>query len=98
MKLGDWGFCKEEVIICTNITSGVEKLIVWQKSLATYREGDAVYIELNTRSTDMIGNGEGVAVGVQGGVTNGVANVLWNKILRRVKTKMGKNTVVKNST
>ena len=38
--------------------------------------------------------GVGCATGVQGGVTNGVGNVLWHKILRKVKTRKGKNTVV----
>ena len=84
--------------ICANIAAGVEKLIVCHKALTTYREGDAVYIEFKTGSPDMLSNWEGGAIGVQGCVTNGVANVLLHKILRRVKTKNGQNTVVHTST
>ena len=38
------GFSEEEVSSCANITSTVEKIIVWQKVLHTYIEGDGVYI------------------------------------------------------
>ena len=40
--------------ICNNITDAVEKLIVWHKYLTTYREGDAVYIEVSTGHPDML--------------------------------------------
>ena len=49
---------------------------MWHKALPTYIEGDAVYIEFNTGSTDMVGNGEGGAIGLQVGVTNCVADML----------------------
>ena len=49
------GFIEEEVIRCANITAAVERLIVWHKSLPTYREGDAVYIEFKTGHPDMVG-------------------------------------------
>ena len=39
---------------CENITSAVEKLIVWHKVLTTYREGDVVYIEFKTGHPDMV--------------------------------------------
>ena len=55
LELRSWGFCEEEVRICANIKSAVEKLIVWHKSLSTYREGDEVYMELNTGHPDMVG-------------------------------------------
>ena len=43
--------------------------------MTAHREGDALYIELNTGHLSMVGKGEGGATGVQGYVTNGVANV-----------------------
>ena len=46
----------------------------------------------------MVGKEEGGAIGVQGSVTNGVTDVVWHQILRRDKTKKGKNTVVHTST
>ena len=56
--------------ICANITYGLKKLIIWNKALLTYREGDAVYIEFNTGTPDMIGKREGGDIRVQGGLTN----------------------------
>ena len=44
LELRARGFSEEEVSICANITSSVEKLIVWYKSLPTYIEEDEVYI------------------------------------------------------
>ena len=46
----------------------------------------------------MVGMGEGSAIGFQLVVTNGVTNLLWNKIIRRVQTKKGQNTVFHTST
>ena len=37
-------FSEEDVSSCANITAAAEKLIVWNKSLPTYRKGDEVYI------------------------------------------------------
>ena len=42
----------------------------------------------------MVDKGECGAIRLQGGITNGVTNVLWYKIIRRVETKKGQNTVV----
>ena len=42
LELRDWCFSEEEVISCDNITDAVEKMIVWHKSLPTYREGNTV--------------------------------------------------------
>ena len=64
------------MIICSNITAGVEKLIVRHKALPTYREGGMMHIEFKTGTPGVVGKGEGSAIIVQGGVTNGVANVL----------------------
>ena len=44
LELRDWGFSEEDVSRCANITDVVEKLIVWNESLPTYRGGEAVYI------------------------------------------------------
>ena len=44
LELGSLGFSVEGLIRCANITAVVENLIVWNKSLITYREGDAVYV------------------------------------------------------
>ena len=49
---------------------------MWHKSLPTYREGDAVYIEFNTGPPYMVGKVEVGDIGVQVGITNGVTNVL----------------------
>ena len=73
--------------IRTNITYVLKNLMLWHKALPTYREGDAVYIELRTSTPDMVGKREGRAIKVQAGVTNDVANVLLHEIIRRVKTK-----------
>ena len=70
------GFSDEEVSICANITSVLEMLIVWNKALPTYREGDEGPIYFNNSPHYMVVNREGIAIGVQGGVINGVANVL----------------------
>ena len=40
LELRDKGFSEEEMRSCANITDAVEKLIMWHKSLSTYREGD----------------------------------------------------------
>ena len=42
LELLSWGFSKEEVISCANITAALEKFFVRQKLISTYREGDAV--------------------------------------------------------
>ena len=47
-----------------NITSTVEKLIVWNKELHTYREGNMVYIEFNTVHPDMAFKEESGAIRV----------------------------------
>ena len=57
-----------------------------------------MYIEFNTGTPDVVVKGVGGNIGVQLGVTNDVANMLWHKILRRVTTKKGQNTVVHTST
>ena len=62
--------------ICANITSGVEKQVVWNKALPTYREVDMAYTEFNNGSPEMVGKEYYSAVGVQLGVTNGLSNVL----------------------
>ena len=54
-ELRSWGFSEEEVNSCANIKSAVENLIVWHKSLPTYREGDEVYIESKTENPDTVG-------------------------------------------
>ena len=43
LDLRSWVISEEEVSSCANITTLVEKIIVWHKSQPTYREGDAVY-------------------------------------------------------
>ena len=48
---------------------------MWQKAMPTYREVDAVYMEFNNGHLNMVGKGEGSAVGVQVDVTNNVATV-----------------------
>ena len=50
-------------------------MIVWHKSLTTYREGDAVYIEANTRHPDMVGQWEVGDIVFQSDITNGVAKL-----------------------
>ena len=75
LELRDWGFSEEEVIICANITAAAEKLIVWNKAMTNYREGDAVYIEFKTVQLYMVDKWEVGDTGVKGGVTNGVAKV-----------------------
>ena len=55
LELRARGFREEVVIICANIKSAVEKLIVWHKALPTYREGDEVYISFKTGHPDMVG-------------------------------------------
>ena len=37
LELRAWGFNEGEGISCDNITAAVEKLILWQKSLPTYK-------------------------------------------------------------
>ena len=44
LELRSRGFSEEEVNSCSNITAAAEKLVVWQKSLPTYREVDELYI------------------------------------------------------
>ena len=44
MEIRSRGFSEEEVSSCANIAATVEKLIVWHKSLPTYKEGNVVYI------------------------------------------------------
>ena len=44
LELGSWSFSEEEVSSCANITAAVEKIILWDKELPTYREGDVVHI------------------------------------------------------
>ena len=60
--------------ICVNITAGLENLIVWHKSLTTYREGDVVCIESNNVHPYMVNKGGGGDIGVQVVVTDGVDN------------------------
>ena len=55
LELRDWGFSEEEVSSCANTTSVVDKLIVWNRALPTYREGDEVYIEFKTVNPGMLG-------------------------------------------
>ena len=75
----------------------LKKLIVCNKSLPTHREGDAVYIELNTGTPDMAVKREGGSIRVHWGVTIGFTNVLWHKILRIFK-KDSQKYVVHTST
>ena len=98
LELRARGFSKEEVRICANITSMVDKLVVWHKELHTYREFYGVYIESTIVHPDMVGKGEVGFIGVKGGVNYGVVNVLWNKIIRRVQTTKSHNTLVHIST
>ena len=49
---------------------------MWKKSLSTYREGDAFYIEFNTIHPYIIGKGGVSDTLVQFGVTYGVHNWL----------------------
>ena len=56
LELRARGFSEEEASSCANITAALEKLIAWHKALPTYREGDAVNIELNTGHHDIVGN------------------------------------------
>ena len=44
LELRARGFSEEEMSSCATITSAVDKLIVWQKALPTYREGGELYI------------------------------------------------------
>ena len=60
---------------CANITAAADTMIVWYKELPTYREGNAVYIQLKTGHPDMVGKWEVGDIVVQGGVTNDVAKV-----------------------
>ena len=46
----------------------------------------------------MLSKGEGGDIGFQEGVTNGVTNVLWNKIIRKIKTKKVQRTALHTST
>ena len=48
---------------------------MWHKEIPTYREVNAVYIELNNDHPDMVGEGGGCGIGVNIGVTNGLANL-----------------------
>ena len=75
LALRAWGFSKQEVSRCANITSAVENLIVCHKELSTYRECDAVYIEFSTGHPYMVGKSEIDNIGVEGSVTNGMAKV-----------------------
>ena len=43
----------------------MEKLIVWNKLLTTYREVDVVYIEVNTGHPYMVGKWEVGGIGLQ---------------------------------
>ena len=44
LEIRDWWFSGEELNSCANITAAVENLIVWNKALPTYIEGDMMYI------------------------------------------------------
>ena len=44
LELGAQLFSEEEVRSCVNITYVADKLIVWDKELHTYIEGDAAHI------------------------------------------------------
>ena len=42
LEIRDQSFSEEEVSSCANITAEMENLVMWNKALPTYREGDAV--------------------------------------------------------
>ena len=55
LELWALGFSEEEMSSCDSITSVVENLIVWHKSLTNYREGNKVYIEFKNWHPHMVG-------------------------------------------
>ena len=55
LEIRSWDFSEDEVSIYTNNKSAVENMLVWQKVLSSYREGDVVYIESKTGHPAMVG-------------------------------------------
>ena len=58
LELRAWSFSEAGVSSCANIKVSVEKMIMQNKALTTYREVDDVYIELKTGHPDMLGKYE----------------------------------------